>query len=357
MAVGALIGLAIVFVPIRFLPANNLVILALVPAFFSGVLVHELGHVAAGFIAGLEFRRLLVGPLAFTREARGYRLRFIGKRFMAGGYAHMIPRSQAGIRGKFRLFLAGGPIATLLLFVPVALFPWGTGTAALLFANLVLAAFCLIPMEIQGHYTDGKAIQILFQESPAAERMAAILYLVSLNGQGIPPGQWPAEVIEKLSTEGGGKTYRAAGRIFLHIHAKESGAPGEIAAALERVLAVSDELNAGARLPYFAEAAFFHGVTNRNAALARAWLNDAHAIKGAVAQKGWDEPALLAIAYAEGNEAEFREHYPRALEYLDRQPGPSGALTAYRNRLVQLSATVLVPSTHPPDRGSAASLP
>jgi Peptidase family M50 len=357
MAVGVVFGLAMVFVPLRFLPADNLVILAVVPAFWVGVFVHELGHVAAGFLAGLEFRRVLVGPLTFTREARGYRLRFIGKRFLAGGYTQMIPRSQADIRAKFLVFLAGGPIATLLLFVPVVLFPWGTATAALLFANVLLAPFCLIPADIQGHYTDARSIQVLLQKSPAAERMAAFLYLAALDGQGIVPSQWPAEVAAKLATEGGGSAYRATSRMFLHVYARETAPPAEVAAALEQVLALAGEMNDSLRILSFLEAAFFQGVTNRNGALARAWLDDARGVKRAIAQKGWDEKALLAIAYAEGNEAEFREHYPRALEYLDRLPGPSGSVASFRKQLVELSATALVPSTHPQARGSAASLP
>jgi hypothetical protein len=339
--VGALIGLAIVFVPARLLPADNLVVLALPLAFFFAVLLHELGHVAAGLVAGLEFRRVLVGPLAFTREARGCRLRFLGKRFLAGGYTQMIPRGPADIRRKFLLFLAGGPVATLLLFLPVAVLPWGTITAALLFANLVLAPFSLIPMEMQGFYTDARGIQILRERGPAANRLAAVLYLLALDGQGVAPREWPGDVVAKALEEGGGTAFRTSGRIVAHMYAQD-------AVALENALAVSQEMTAGQRLTYFAEAAFFQGATNRNGARARAWLNDARAVKGAIAQKGWDERALSAIAVAEGDEAGLREHVARALEYLDRQPGPSGSVNSLRARLAGLSATAPAPSTHLP---------
>lgn len=122
--VGALIGVAIVFLP-GFLVPHGLVLLALVPAFFFAVLLHELGHLATGLIAGLSFRKLLVGALMLTHEDRGYRLRFAGKGVMAGGLTVMIPRGPAEIRQKYLLFVAGGPVATLLLFLPVALLPWG----------------------------------------------------------------------------------------------------------------------------------------------------------------------------------------------------------------------------------------
>ena len=86
------------------------------------------------------------------------------------------------------------------------------------------------------------------------------------------------------------------------------------------------------RLTYFAEAAYFQGVVRQNSALARAWLDEARAVKGAVAQKEWDAMALAAIAYAEGNEKEFVAQRIGAMQYLDRLPGPSGSVASSRAR-------------------------
>ena len=333
--VGALIGLAIVFLPFR---PNGLAVLALVPAFFFAVLLHELGHVATGLIAGLSFRKLVVGALMLTHENRGYRLRFAGKGVMAGGLTVMIPRGPAEIRQKYLLFVAGGPLVTLLLFLPVALLPWGTLTAALLFVNLFLAVFCLFPMKIGGFYNDAKAIGILRADGPDADRLSAVLYLLSLDGQAVAPRNWPAEVVAKTLAEGGSNEFRTSARIVAHLYAQDALPPAEIAAALENALAVSHEMSPMQRASYFAEAAHFQGVTNRNAELARAWLADARAVKNAVLQKGWDEEALASIAYAEGNEEEFRLHHARTLEFMDRQPGPSGARDSFRVRWLELAA-------------------
>jgi hypothetical protein len=333
--VGALIGLAIVFIPGRLLPGDSLVVPALVPAFFFAVLLHELGHVAAGLMTGLDFRRVMVCGLMLTRETRGYRLRIAGKRIVAGGLTLMIPRGVEDIRRTFVRFIAGGPVVTLLLFVPVALLPWGTATAALLVVNLFLACFCLIPMKIGAFYNDAKAIGILLKQGPDADRLAAILYLLALDGQAIPPHQWPAEMVAKTLVEGGQDEFQPSARIVAHLYAQDALPPAQVAAALESALSVSHEMTAGQRASYFAEAAFFQGKTNRNAELARAWLADARAIKGAVLQKGWEEKALTAIAYAEGDEAAFRTHHARTLEFMDRQPGPSGSDDSFRARWVE----------------------
>jgi hypothetical protein len=348
LAIGAVVGLAIVLIAGDTLTPLN-VLVAMVPALFLGILAHELGHVAAGLIAGFEFRRLLVGPLALTREARGYRLRFIGGRFLAGGYTMMLPPLPNRLRWRWCVFVAGGPIATLLVFGLLAILPWGLFAGALFICNLILAAYSWIPLRNGGHYTDAKIAQILLHEGPVAERLSAVLYLVTLDGQGASPRDWPADVVASLAVTGGDRAFVASARMLLHMLAKDTAPDPEVAAALEQVLAIADQMSGSQRLAYFSEAAFFQGVTNRNAALARDWLADARAVKAAIAQKGWDECALAAIACAGGNDREFEEHRNRALEFLDRQPGPSGSVASSRKRLLELSITAPAPSTHRPN--------
>jgi hypothetical protein len=346
LAIGAAIGLVIVFLPGGVLTGNvsaSWVLAGLLPALFCGILAHELGHLTAGLMVGFEFRRILVGPWMLTRESRGWRLRFVPSRILGlSGYTLMTPRSSDDLARRFALFATGGPLVTLLLFVPVALLPWGPVTESLLFANLIMAVFSWLPLEIRGHYTDGKIIQILSRRGPAAERLAAVLYLMALDGRGVPPDQWPQQVVANLSAAGGDRAYRGGGRIYLHVYARATAQSNEVAAALERVLELADELRADLRQMYFAEAAHWQGTANRDAVLARAWLDDARAVKGAVTQKDWDAAALAAIALAEGNGPQFHEHLKRALAYLDRQPGPSGSVTASRARLEALSEMLAV---------------
>ena len=63
LAIGAAIGLALLFIPGNFLNNASFTPLAEVAVFcaglFCGVLLHELGHVAAGIAVGFEFRRIL----------------------------------------------------------------------------------------------------------------------------------------------------------------------------------------------------------------------------------------------------------------------------------------------------------
>src|ERR1700691_455696 len=72
-----------------------------VGGFFCCVLLHELGHVAAGLLAAFEFRRVAAGPWVLTRKSRGYSLRFVPNRILGGGHTLMVPRSPDGLRRRF----------------------------------------------------------------------------------------------------------------------------------------------------------------------------------------------------------------------------------------------------------------
>jgi hypothetical protein len=179
-AIGAFIGLAIVILPATLMehPTGFEPVLGyfgFLGGLFLGVLLHELGHVSAGLVVGFEFRRILAGPFMLTREAGGYRFRFLWKRIIAGGYTFMPPRSPDHLRRRLAIFALGEPLATALFFLPPVFFGWGTITIAMAAANLLLASGSWLPFMFRGHYTDAKIIQVLARRGPEADRLAAVL--------------------------------------------------------------------------------------------------------------------------------------------------------------------------------------
>ena len=107
IAVGATVGLLLSFMPGNLQQARGyltpFVFAAFCVALFCGILLHELGHLVAGLAVGFEFRRILVGPVMFTRESRGYRLRFVTNRLFAGGYVFMVPRQPVDLPRRFAI--------------------------------------------------------------------------------------------------------------------------------------------------------------------------------------------------------------------------------------------------------------
>jgi len=136
--------------------------------------------------------------------------------------------------------------------------------------------------------------------------------------------------------ESGGGVYAVLARQYVYAYAKESGDSARIAAALESLLACTVRLPPDQRRSYFAEAAYYQGVLTGESALAREWLEDARKITGARGKEDWESYPLAAIAYAERNQEQLKEHLRRVIAELDRRPGISGAVTATRGNLVAL---------------------
>ena len=308
--------------------------------YYLTILLHELGHLAAGLGVGWAFRQFAVGPFVIAREAGGLRFRFATARLLGGGQVAMLPESTDRLRSRFLQFIAAGPSVTLLLFaVPLAL-PRTLFTNCLLFVNLLIAVSSLIPYTINGRSTDAKLILGLLRSGPTADRLATILYLLTIDGRGIPPREWPADSLSALEQDGGTSAYAEVGQIFVYFRAMDSGDPARISAALERVLALAPRMNPDSRRAYFAEAAFVQGIFRKDVRLAKAWLEDARHVNGTMPNADWDSAALAGIACAEGDAAQASAQLSRAIAMLDRQPGTSGSVAACRGRLAALLSEV-----------------
>ena len=314
--------------------------LTMMAVYYLCVLVHELGHLAAGMGVGFAFRQFAAGPLVVYLEDGGLRFQLATARLLGGGQVIMAPESTDGLRARFLRFIAGGPAATVLLFAIPLVWPATLFAGSLLIVNALIAFNSLLPYTINGRSTDGKLLLGLGRQGPAADRLATILYLLAIDSRGVAPRDWPRDSLSVL--EGGNEdaVYREIGLMFVYFCALDEGDPERIAGALERVLAVTNKMNPDSVRAYFAEAAFVQGIFRKDAPLARAWLADARKVKGALPREDWDCAALAGIACAEGDLAQTSAHLTRAIAMLDRQPGTSGSLTACRERLAALRADV-----------------
>jgi hypothetical protein len=333
--IGAVLGVAIVrwapqWVPEIESPASLLV--SLIAGYYVVVLIHELGHLAAATVQGFEFREIAAGPFVLRRQTSGLRARFVPGRILAGGHVTGVPDSHRDLRRRFKIVLSGGPIATALLFVCLAFLPLTQLTWVLWIWNAVVAASSWLPFYTRGSVTDAKAVLILSRPGSDGEWLAAVLYLIVLDRQGVSPRDWPAEVVAQLASNGDSPP-AALARYFTLVCALDLGERERVAEALERLLESSNHLRPDLRRTCFSEAAFYQGVMARNAELALAWLKDARKVTGTTADKGWDAGLLAAVAFAEGKEEEAREHARGAIAYLGRWPATSGSVAAAKRRL------------------------
>jgi hypothetical protein len=344
--IGVVVGLLALFGPALASPEDLVLwFLGFLAALFGGVVLHELGHLAAGTLAGFDFYQIVAGPWVLAKESSGYKLRFLPRRILTiAGFTQMIPRTTENLRRGFAIFAAGGPAATALLFLPVLLLPWGPVACCWLLANLVMAVFSWIPMTIAGSHTDGKILRTLTGSSASSESFAAILYVMAIDRGGVEPHAWPSDIVNQLEAEAAGnREFRAEAAILLAIRALDIGDTAVIAAALERVLRNDRRLRPEQRRIFYAEAAVFQGVFRRNAVLALDWLTDARKIRSSVAFKDWDAAAQAALAMAEENWGTARSQLARAIARLDQMPGRHGSIVATRRRLVALRDALPAP--------------
>lgn len=82
-------------------------------ALFPVVAIHELGHITAGLIVGLQFKRLVVGPLMITASPQGLKFSLY-RDFSFGGLTGMGIRRLGRLRSKLAIQVAGGPFASLI---------------------------------------------------------------------------------------------------------------------------------------------------------------------------------------------------------------------------------------------------
>jgi hypothetical protein len=338
LLIGAVIGIAVGLLSPRLLPEieSRLDFAGcMVAAYYLVILIHEAGHLCATGLVGFEFREIAIGPFLLSRRASGLRPRFVPGRALAGGHVLAVPTSHQDLRRRFRILLAGGPVATALVFAALAFLPLTLFTWSMWLWNLIVAGSCWIPFYVRGSVTDAKALLLLSRPGREGDWLAAILYIMAIDRQRVSPRDWPAEVVTQLASDGASPP-AATARYLALVYALDIGDAARVAAALEDALAASHKLRPDLRRVVFSEATFYQGVMARNTELARAWLKDAREVKGTAAEKGWDAGLLAAVAVAEGREQDAREQARAAIAYLDRWPAESGSVMAARRRLASV---------------------
>lgn len=242
-------------------------LLALAVTFVTGallaILVHELGHVAAGKSVGMRFRQLVVGPLWIERKEGRTNWRWNRSLTVAGGLAlcsfEREEELNAKLLRKMYRYAAGGPVASLLLGLTV-LGAWmlvrGTELesdllrglrSGLLMTGLVsfmIGVVTLVPSgKSSGSFmSDGERIRRYRRGGDAVLDEVAMAQISGLSMAGVRPRDWPPALVARLGHLRGTDASEAAARMLEANWHLDEGRGDEGFDSMSRAARLIDEL-------------------------------------------------------------------------------------------------------------------
>jgi hypothetical protein len=239
-------------------------------------LVHELGHVSAAWLAGLQFVGICVGPLLMKHNPDGWRFQVELKKSWFQGYALGVPKTTHKLRGRLITFISGGPVASLLFgLVCTAFFlradsPYTGYWAILGYFSCIVFATALVPHKIGGQSTDGFLLLQLLRNTPNRERMLAGFACSMTDATQLRPKDWNPEWILARTAIADESREHMGGCYHAYLYHLDRGEIEDAGRALDRLIELLKKYPQdlfGAR--YRMEAAYFEARHRKNADAAR----------------------------------------------------------------------------------------
>jgi hypothetical protein len=294
-----------------FAPGGHFGILLPVAAFIS-VLIHELGHLTAGWCVGFRFRSIAVGPFAIHLNHGKLSLRFRWPSITSSsGYAIMDVDTVLRLRRRLMLYIAAGPIANLIT-VPIALLftnhRFSSFATLLAIISILMSVMNLLPLPVSPTlFTDGFRFATLLKDRTRTRRLLSIYALGAQRRKGIPPKHWKQTWLKATSSVCDCTIDDFWGNWFAYISWTSRSDRASGAVHLERCLQVSGSLTDTLRDFIAQEAAIFSAWFRRDAILAEKWMKQV--VRPNLMQDQNKQRLDIALRLARGDfEAAAREH-------------------------------------------------
>jgi hypothetical protein len=329
LAIGAALGVLIELGEemrgsVRWPVANGWLIL---PAFWLAVAIHELGHLAAAKLVGLDAGGLSIGPLMFLKSGGNLVFRCDWRRW-AGGFFKPLTVSADLNPAPFAWSVAGGPLASLALTGMCGLLQarYGDGNwqwiGTLSWAALGTVLLSVIPFSVGVQESDGARLWQLIRRPKEARPLMALLGIQTEEAQGLLPREWDPQRFEEML-----RMDRSAGEYFycelLGFYRRfDEGSEAEALQHLENALASSAHAGTGMRYALFLEAVCASALIQKRAERARAWRARAAGLR----KSKFMFAADAALARCEGRPEEALRQWTAARARVDRLRLDSGLI-------------------------------
>jgi hypothetical protein len=314
--------------------------LLLLPAtLFLVILIHELGHLCGGWMRGMRFLLLIVGPLRLRRTLSGLKLDWFVNGGTFGGLAAAMPDPQRSMRGQLLPLVMGGPLASLLL-AGVALWlatgsdgRWSAHLLILGGLSALIFVATAVPTRAGGFLSDGRQCLEMLRGGAAVEQRAMLMaaYAQSLSGVR-PRDRDPAPLARALALSGDEPLRDITAALMayqLALDRREMAAAGEW---VDTLAAGHDAYPAGFRQGLACEIAYFSARYRGDADTAKLWYARA---QGGVVEASQRALAEAAIALADGDAALALRSVLRGEQRL-RDSSDAGSIPLLQDELAAL---------------------
>ncbi len=242
--------------------------------FLIGVVVHELGHLLASKAVGHRFVQICVAGVHYSKTKEGRACYFMWDRHEPIGFVVSQPRNQRHLLLRAFFSVIAGPIATLLLVTVAYHYRTTMIGASGLMTGIFLSLGSCFPFSRGLHCSDAKVALTILRGGPAAQRLSAMLYVMTCNDP-VNPGEWPPEIVRHLHLDVADTTWEDFLLALRYMYSVSCGPTAPVAATLERRLELSPYMTKERRYQLFVDAARFHASHNHDLALARQWMLEA----------------------------------------------------------------------------------
>ena len=253
-----------------------MVLFGLVLIGFLATLVHEFGHLIAGWSVGLYFRGVTIGPFVTRYKNRNWEIK-LRPRFH-GGLTYMGLDRLRRVRRRLVILVLGGPLASLVSGA-IALMggefarakydsPWPTFFQFFGVFSLFIGFLAFLPIRSGRYAGDGMLLRALLFSRKAATQMIASQALTLINGHKL----FPPDYCRRWWQVASAHTSIQHTRFYADWLEYEKAEDLHVAAeCLERCLADSAILDDESRCKLIAEAIVFSGCRRNDLAKTEGW--------------------------------------------------------------------------------------
>ena len=281
---GFLIGIVFGAVPMSAIARGNdnlwgyLVFALYIPAIVTALIVHECGHLLAGWMVGFRFSSIAIGPVAFSLEYGKLKLQ-IRKGFPAGGYAGMHIDGIRRLRRRLAVFVMAGPAANLisaLLSAPLAKSyragTWSTFAYVFAMISVMIGLVNLIPVRLGVMYPDGSRLWMLISSLTKSRRWFSLNALSAQSRRGTRPRAFRCTWLNAAASVDDRSIDDFGGNWLAYVAANDRKDSRAAALHFEKCLSLVSSLGASLQDLVAVEAAVFTAWFGDNALLSEKWL-------------------------------------------------------------------------------------